>query len=166
MMIAVAALGAACGSASTQQRAAVVRALVIRAPKDTVHFTAPALASQCVGGSGHGVLLRGSSGGNGAIVWLRTADSLAPGGTWPLLQRGDTVSARGATVGVRFMLGDIAHGVALDSGDVTVSAVHPAVTLTVRGAGLAVAAAGRVTAEVAFEAVPIGTDTVSCRAHP
>lgn len=144
-----------------------MRALVIRAPKDTVRFTAPALASLCVGGIGHGVLLRGSSGGNGAIVWLRTADSLAPGARiWPLLQRGDTVSSRGATVGVRFMLGDIAHGVALDSGDVTVSTLRPAVTLTVRGAGLAVAAAGRVTAEVAFDAVPIVTDTVSCRAHP
>jgi hypothetical protein len=64
------------------------------------------------------------------------------------------------------MVGQIAHGVALDSGDVTVSAVHPAVTLTVRGTGIAVAAAGRVTAEVQVDAVPVGTDTVSCRAHP
>lgn len=164
-MVAVAALGAACGSAPTGQKAAIVRALVVRAPKDTARFTAPALASQCAGGIGHGVLLRGSSGGNGAIVWLRTLDSLTMG-TWPLLQRGDTVSPRGATVGVRFMIGDIAHGVALDSGEVTVSALHPTVTLRIRGAGLAVAGAGRVTADVAFDAVPVGTDTVSCRARP
>ena len=165
MVIVVTALGVACGSAPARQKTAVVRAFVTRAPKDTVRFTAPAIATPCIGGIGRGLLIRGSTGGNGAIAWLRTADSLAPG-TWPLLQRGDTVSPRGATVGVRFMLGDIAHGVALDSGDVTVTSTHPAVTLLVRGAGLAVAAAGRVVAEVAFDSVPVQTDTVSCRAHP
>ena len=142
-----------------------MRALVTRPPKDTVRFTAPAIASQCVGGIGHGLLLRGSTGGNGAILWLRTPDTLAAG-TWPLLQRGDTVSPRGATVGVRFMEGDVAHGVALDSGEVTVTMLRPSVTLVVRGAGLAVSAAGRVAAEVAFDAVPVGADTVSCRSRP
>jgi len=82
-----------------------VRAFVTRPPKDTVRFTAPAIASQCVGGVGHGFLFRGSSGGDGAILWLRTPDSLALG-TWPLVQRGDTVSLRGGTVGVRFMVGE------------------------------------------------------------
>ena len=142
-----------------------MRALVTRPPKDTVRFTALAVASQCVGGTGHGLLVRGSSGGNGAILWLRTPDTLAAG-KWPLLQRGDTVSSRGATVGVRFMMGDVAHGVALDSGEVTVTALRPSVTVVVRGAGLAVSAAGRVAAEVAFDAVPVGADTVSCRFRP
>ena len=160
----MAALSVACGSAPPDQRAAVVRALVVRPPKDTVRFTVPAIASQCVGGIGHGLLVRGSSGGNGAILWLRTPDTLATG-SWVLLQRGDTVSPRGATVGVRFMVGDVAHGVALDSGEVTVTVLRPAVTLMVRGAGLAVLAAGRVTAEVAFDGVPVGADTVSCRSR-
>jgi len=142
-----------------------VRAFVTRPPKDTVRFTAPAIASQCVGGVGHGFLFRGSSGGDGAILWLRTPDSLALG-TWPLVQRGDTVSLRGGTVGVRFMVGEVAYGVALDSGAVTVTALRPSVMLVVRGAGLAVSAAGRVTAEVAFDAVPVGADTVSCRSRP
>src|SRR5689334_25349758 len=114
MVVVMTALGVACGSAPTRQKTAVVRAFVTRAPKDTVRFTVPAIATPCIGGIGRGLLIRGSTGGNGAIAWLRTADSLAPG-TWPLLQRGDTVSPRGATVGVRFMLGDIAHGVALRS---------------------------------------------------
>lgn len=161
----MAALSVACGSAPPHQKAAVVRALVIRPPKDTVRFTVPAIASQCVGGTAHGLLLRGSSGGNGAILWLRTPDTVAAG-SWPLLQRGDTVSPRGATVGVRFMVGDVALGVALDSGEVTVTVLRPAVTLVVRGAGLAVSAAGRVTAEVAFDGVPVGADTVSCRSRP
>lgn len=161
----MATLSVACGSAPPHQKAAVVRALVIRPPKDTVRFTAPAIASQCVGGAGHGLLLRGSSGGNGAILWLRTPDTVAVG-TRPLLQSGDTVSPRGATVGIRFMVGDVAHGVALDSGEVTVTALRPSVTLMVHGAGLAVSAAGRVTAEVAFDGVPVGADTVSCRSRP
>jgi hypothetical protein len=64
------------------------------------------------------------------------------------------------------MMGDVAHGVALDSGDVTVTALRPSVTVVVRGAGLAVSAAGRVAAELAFDAVPVGADTVSCRFRP
>src|SRR5690242_21739414 len=161
-VVAVAALGAACGSAPAPQGAAVLRAFVVRAPKDTVRFTVPALASQCVGGIWRGVLVRGSSGANGALVWLRSADSLTTG-TWPLLQRGDTVSTRGATVGVRFVVGQIANGVALASGAVTVSAVHPAVTLTVRGAGIAVAAAGRGPAEGPVEPGRVGTARVPGR---
>jgi hypothetical protein len=96
------------------------------------------------------------------LVWLRASDSLLSG-TWPLLQRGDTVSPRGATVGIRFMLGEVAHGVALDSGTVTVTEAVGRVSLAVHGAGLAVAAAGRVTAEATFDAVPVGADTASCR---
>src|SRR5207245_1267422 len=66
---------------------------------------------------------------------------------------------------VRFTVGEVAYGVALDSGAVTVTALRPSVMLVVRGAGLAVSAAGRVTAEVAFDAVPVGADTVSCRSR-
>ena len=91
-----------------------MHARVIRPPKDTIRFEAPARARRCQGGPGSGaLLLQGSSDGNGVVVWLREgrggADSL-PGGAWPLLQRGDTVSPRGATVGVRYMMGDVPHG--------------------------------------------------------
>lgn len=94
------------------------------------------------------------------MVWLRTPDSLAAG-TWQLLQRGDTASRRGATVGARFMVGDVAHGVALDSGTVAVGRTGGAFSVTASGTGLE-GAAGRVTVEASFEAVPVGPDTVSC----
>ena len=66
-------------------------------------------------------MLQGSSDGNGVFIWLRAGgtDSLA-GGPWPLLQRGDTMSPRGGTVGVRYMLNAVAHGLPLDSGAVEV----------------------------------------------
>jgi hypothetical protein len=94
------------------------------------------------------------------VVWLRTRDSLVSG-TWQLLQRGDTVSPRGATVGARFMVGDVAHGVALDSGAVVVARTGGAFSVTASGTGLEVAA-GRVTVDASFDAVPIEPDTVSC----
>ena len=152
------ALGSACGIA--RERGGVVRARVTRPPKDTVRFTAPASASRCARGGG--VVLQGSTGGNGAIAWLRTPDSVAAV-TWPVLQRGDTVSPRGVTTAVRYLLGDIAHGAAMDSG--TVAVTRTAHTLTVRASGTGLEASiGRITMEVTFEAVPVGAglDTISC----
>jgi hypothetical protein len=161
--VALALLGAACGSASEQ--AGRVRVRVTRPPKDTIRFEAPARARRC--GGRKGLLVHGSSGGNGVVVWLRTgsADSLA-NGPWPLLQRGDTMSRHGATVGVRYMMGDVAHGLPLDSGTVEVRKVSGVLTIVARGTALDATASGRVGLEASFEAVPLATDTVSCRPRP
>ena len=138
---------------------------MIRPPKDTIRFEAPAGARRCSDGPGRaGLLLQGSTGGNGVILWLRAGggDSLAAG-PWPLLQRGDTVSPRGATVAVRYMLNEVAHGLPLDSGAVEVRQTGGAITLVARGTGMETMAAGRVALEASFDAVPLETDTVSCR---
>src|ERR1051325_6787028 len=69
-----------------------VHAILTRQGKDTVRIDAPLRAFRCSGShaqSRGGVLLQGVNGGNGVVVWLRTADSLTIG-AWPLLQRGDT----------------------------------------------------------------------------
>lgn len=138
-----------------------MRARVVRPPKDTVTFTAPARANHCSAG---GVLLRGATGGNGVVVWLRTPDSVR-GGPWPLLQRADTVSPRGGTVGVRFMIGDVAYGSTLDSGTVVVARAGGAPSVEVSGTALQ-GAAGRVALVATFDSVPLGPDTVSCKAQP
>lgn len=148
--------GGACGRADPQGN---VRAIVTRPPKDTVRFTAPARASRC--NAGPGLLLQGSTGGNGVAIWLRSPDSSASR-PWPLLQRGDTVSPRGATVGVRFVVGDVAHGLSLDSGSVAVVGAASALTVMASGTGLE-GAAGRVAVQATFAAVPVGPDTVPCR---
>ena len=109
-------------------------------------------------------MLQGSNEGNGVVVWLRGSGADSPaGGPWPLLQRGDTVSPLGATVGVRYMMSDVAHGLALDSGAVEVRQTGGAITLVARGTGMETMAAGRVALEASFDAVPLETDTVSCR---
>jgi hypothetical protein len=138
----------------------VVHVRVIRPPKDTVRFTAPATASHCARGGG--VVLEGATGGNAAMAWLRTPDAVAAV-TWPLLQRGDTVSPRGATIAVRYLLGDIAHGATMDSGSVVVTLTAHALTIRASGTGLE---ASRLGLEVTFDAVPVGSDTVPCAPRP
>jgi hypothetical protein len=103
------------------------------------------------------------------VVWLRGsgagADSLSPG-LWQLLQRGDTVSRHGATVGVRYMFHEVAHGLSLDSGTVDVRETAHALTVVARGTGLETMAAGRVALEASFDAVPLERDSVSCQPRP
>lgn len=135
-----------------------MRALVTRLGKDTARFTAPATARHCAHGGG--VVLQGATGGNGAIAWLRTPDSLAAG-PWPLLQRGDAVARRGATLAIRWIAGDVAQGAALDSGTVAVARTARDITVRASGSGLE-ASIGRVMLEARFAAVPLGPDTVTC----
>lgn len=164
----LALLAAACGSAPSREPAGRVRALVTRPPKDTTRFEAPARASRCSGRDSsriHGVLLRGSRTGNGVVIWLRSPDTVASG-AWPLLQRGDTASPRGATVAVRYMVKEIPHGLTLDSGAVDVRRDDRGLTVVARGAGLESAIMGRVRLEASFDPVPLGTDTVPCRPNP
>ncbi len=81
-----------------------------------------ARGKQCTGG--HGVLIEAASeSGDGLLLWLR-GDALATG-EYPLRTASDTSAGRGATVSLRFMTGDIAHGLALDSGVVRLTAVRP-----------------------------------------
>jgi hypothetical protein len=142
-----------------------MRARVTRPPKDTLRFTGPATASRCArGGGGGGVVFEGVIGGNGVMVWLRTPDSVAAV-TWPVLQRGDTVSPGGATIAARYLVGEIAHGAAMDSGSVAVTRSGRALTLRAGASGVEVPI-GRVGLEVTFEAVSVGSDTVSCTARP
>jgi len=110
-------------------------------------------------------VLQGVSGGNGIIVWLRYRDSLASG-AWPVLQRSDTATAVGAVVAARFVAGEVARGVSLDSGAVSVQRVGSLISVRARGSGLEVVGAGRVAVDASFEAVPVGSDTVPCLKRP
>ena len=138
-----------------------------RSGKDTLRFEAPVRAYRCTGPRAHiggGLLLEGVDDGNGIVVWLRTTDSITIG-AWPLLQRGDTLSPRGATLGVRFMIGDAAHGAPLDSGTVWVTRADSAVALAARGTGTETLTSTHMAVEATFDAVRVGRDTVSCRSQ-
>ena len=147
-----------------------MHAVLTRQGKDTVRIDAPLRAFRCTGPSAQSggrrgsVLLQGVRGGDGVLVWLRTADSVTVG-AWPLLQRGDTLTPRGATVVARFMVGDAARGATLDSGTVWVTRADSLVSLVARGSATETLTATRMSVEATFEAVPVGADTVSCRAQ-
>lgn len=97
-------------------------------------------------------------------MWLRGSGGGPPAaGPWPLLQRGDTVSPRGATVGVRYMFHEVAHGLSLDSGTVDVRETARAFTVVARGSGHETMAAGRVALAASFDAVALEPDTASCQ---
>lgn len=162
MVLALGAAQAACGSSAPPP--ARLRAQVTRHPGDTVSFEAPALASHC-SRPGLGLLLQGSAGGNGVLIWLRSGDSLAAG-EFSLLLRADTTAPHGATVAVRFMVGEAAHGLTLDSGAVSVTLAGASLSATARGSGLDPVAAGRVGLDASFASVPLATDTVECQVRP
>jgi len=151
------------GCAGAAEREGVLRARVAFPPQDTVRFMAPASARPC--GQPGALVARGSAGGNGVLLWLRYRDSVASG-DYPVLVRGDTATAPGAVVGVRFMTGALTHGTALDSGVVTVSRVGERLTARARGSGQEVGGARRARVVADFEALVIGGDTVSCRPIP
>jgi hypothetical protein len=152
-------LATACAGAG-RERAARLHVVVVRPPHDTLRFAAPAEAHRCAHGGG--IVVEGLAGGNGALLRARGGDSLDTG-DYPLLTRGDTISARGALVGVRWTTGSDARGVTLDSGIVTVRRTRGLIDARVNASGLEVTAAQRVKVEATFDGVPLSGDTVTCR---
>ncbi len=130
--------------------------------RDTVRFTAAAIARPCRDDGG-GVVLEGLESGSGIMVWLRPL----PGdprlaGSFGFPMAGDTAPRRRASVGVRFMSGAAAYGVTLDSGLVTVREIDHGLAVDVRGAGLQLPGATRAFVEAGFEGVRVGSDRVPC----
>ncbi len=86
----------------------------------------------------------------------------------------DTSTPRGAVVAVRFMTAELAHGVVLDSGSVTVTvsgdsgAGRRRVSTAVYGSGLETMGARRVRVVAVFATSrpSPGADTVRCEARP
>jgi len=156
-------MGAACGSRDAP--AGRLRARIARLPHDTVSFEAAASSRHCGRSRFPSLLLTGTERGNGVLVLLRPGDSLATG-QLPLLARADSTSERGAIVVARYMVGESAHGVMLDSGAVSVTRAVgvDVLTASVRGSGAEAAGAGRVGLEASFESVRLGSDTVPCAA--
>jgi hypothetical protein len=151
-------LAAACGGAA--ERPGQLHARLTRPPHDTLQFGATARAQRC--GQGRGLLLEGIAGGNGVLIWARSGDSGLTG-TYPLLARGDSITTRGAMVSTRFMIGDAERGVMLDSGSVAVTWGGGRMTVRALGSGVDPTAGQRVGLDAAFDAVPLATDTGSCR---
>jgi hypothetical protein len=137
---------------------------VARPHADTIAFAVPAAAQQCTGR--RAILLQAADErGSGVLALLRYGDSLTTG-PFPLLALGDSLTPRGANVAVRYMKGDVAGGVSLDSGAVELTATRDGLTARVRGSGLEVGL--RVAVDATFEGVPrpAAGDTVPCGYMP
>lgn len=121
-------------------------------------FDVAARARQCAGG--RGVLLEAASeAGNGLLLWLR-GDSTTPG-EYALRTASDTSAGRAATASLRFMTGDIAHGLALDSGVVRLSAVRPRLAGDIVATGTDLGGAVHVSLTAHFAGVAIA-DSTTC----
>jgi hypothetical protein len=122
----------------------------------------PAVAHRCE--DGRSLLFEGAGErGNGVLVLLRYGDSIAPG-SFPVFAPSDSLTPRGAAVAVRYMKGDVAYGLALDSGAVELTAVSDPLDARVRGSGLETAV--RIVLDAEFTGLPAATDTVPCRVRP
>jgi len=129
-----------------------------RAAGDSTAYTVPALARWCRGG---GAIVAGTEGAYGVLAWIRAPRTVTPG-PYPIVARGDTAAVRGAVVAVRFLTHEIAHGFALDSGTLTLTAAGPRLAGRIEGQGLDAGFAARTPVTVLIDSVTPGADTVKC----
>jgi hypothetical protein len=137
------------------------------AGQDTIRFAIPVVLRHCRSPR-PGLLFEAVGGGNGLLVWLRGegVDS-STSGEFPILGVRDTVTPRGAVVAVRYLTGELAHGYALDSGSVNVTASPGRLGLRVLGSGLETPGAFRPLLDAALDSValvasPSAGDSVPC----
>lgn len=103
-----------------------------------------------------------SPAGNGVLIRLIYGDSLVSG-DYRIVTAGENTT-RGAQVGVRYMVRDVAHSFVVDSGSVEVRRGRR--DLDARGAGSGIEAGIRTRVAVEYADVPMAADTVRCRSEP
>lgn len=120
-------------------------------------FDVAARAKLCRGA--HGVLLEAASeDGDGLLLWLR-GDSVAAG-TYPLLTASDSSAGQAATASLRYMTGDIAHGLTLDSGAVSVTAARPRLAGDIIASGTDLGGTQHVSLTAHFADVAVADTTI------
>lgn len=133
-------------------------------PRDTIRFALPAATRRCT--DGRSLLLEGvSPQGTGVLVRLHHGDSLIAG-PYTITAPGDSITVPGAQVAVRYLIREVPHGFAIDSGSVQVERRGDAITTHIVGSGIENAI--RQHAWVDFRDLPSAppTDTVPCRYAP
>jgi hypothetical protein len=155
--------GMACGSAPGAAPGGGRVRVQVAPGADTVRFEAAASAERC--GGGRGVLLRGVDRGNGLLVWIRTADTLAAG-SYRLVAKGDTMTPQVAIAAVRYMKGDVVRGFSLDDGSITMTRSGGRLGGQLRGGGVEFSGARRAALVATFADLQIERDTVPCKPHP
>jgi hypothetical protein len=133
-------------------------------PRDTIRFALPAATRRCT--DGRALLLEAvSPQGTGVLVRLHHGDSLIAG-PYTITAPGDSITLPGAQVAVRYLIREVPHGFAIDSGSVEVERSGDAITTHIVGSGIENSIRQR--AWVDFRDVPLAppSDTVPCRYAP
>jgi hypothetical protein len=121
----------------------------------------PATSHYC--GDGQSVLLDAvSPQGNGVLARLHFSGDSLSAGSYAITAPGDSITVPGAQVAVRYLLREVAHAFAIDSGSVEVRLSEGAITTHVTGTGLENAI--HTPAWIDFRDVPLSprSDTVPC----
>jgi len=139
-----------------------VQGMVAFPPKDTVRFALPATMHRCT--DRRSILLQGfNPEGNGVLARLRFRDSLTSG-PYPITSLGDTITAPSANAALRYMLRDVPHEFAFDTGGAQVRRDGNKLGVRITGSGIENAI--RTPARIEFRDVPLATDTMSCNYQP
>lgn len=141
-----------------------LQATVAFPPRDTIRFSLPAVSHRCR--DGHSLLLEAADPqGYGVLARLHFGDSLIAG-SYPIAAPGDSVTIPASQVAVRYLLRDVSHGFAVDSGSVSLQRDGRTVTAHIRGSGLENAI--RTPTWIDFRDVPLSPppDTVPCTYAP
>lgn len=138
----------------------LLRVRIVRGPKDSTVFNAPAVVHPCRGG---GALINAVSVANGVLVWIKSTGTPALGPR-ALLARADSTTPDGAVVAVRFLWHDVAHGLDVDSGSLMLSSTGAWYRGHLQGAGTDLAAATRTSVDITIDSLHSRPDSVACGA--
>lgn len=141
----------------------MLRATIIRPPRDTTRFALPATFRRCAGN--RALLIEAiAPRGDGVLTLLRYGDSLAST-TYSIISSSHT-SAVGAAVGIRYSIRDVPHLLALDTGSVSVTWARDRLSARVQGSGIENAVRTRATIEYTDVAEGTPADSVTCAPAP
>lgn len=132
-------------------------AKVRRPDSANVSFALPATAQRCPELPGTILLEAASEQGYGLVALLKGADSLMP-----VLAHDDSLAPRGARVATRYMIRDMAHAFAADSGSVKVTRGRgDSISAALYGSGLD--GGVRAVIDARFTGLPVTSDTATCK---
>jgi hypothetical protein len=158
-VVVVLALAAACDDRAPAE--GTIRATVTRPQLAPVALAVPARAHPCAGGIGQ--VITGVADLQGMLVWL------VPGGgpdtgAFTVNRGAGSVPGRHARVSLRYLAGDVAHNLALDSGTVRVRRDGAVLAGSVGGSGFDGAENVRPLVDAVLQGIRVLPDSEPCGA--
>jgi len=158
-LLIVLGLGAACGDGAPAD--GTIRVTVNRPQLAPVVLSVPARAHPCTGGNGR--VITGAANLQGMLMWLVPGDG-PDTGAFTVNRGADSVPGRHARVSLRYVTGDVAHNLALDSGTVRVRRDGAVLAGSVGGSGFDGAENVRPLVDAVLEGIRVLPDSEPCGA--